>query len=292
MGLLFFYNISHGQTNHLKVLSYNAFYGFEQDKDKFNAFNRLLEDLDPDIILFQEMNGFDQNKLSQFANGYGHKYSVIMNKEFGVPNTHPLAISSKYPILNVQRVLDDMWHGYIYATINDVHIFNLHLAPFTVLDRKKDIEKVIAQAKLLDVDKGIIIAGDFNALSPMDTHAYGEELLESMRSIEGRYETKSGTEILRFREIHRNNLIDDQIDYSVIGHVLDAGYSDVIKKIHPDFINSVPTEGHRKRNSKLRRIDYIFVNPVLIDNVIRAEIVKNELTDHLSDHYPVFITFK
>lgn len=289
---LHFCFVSLGQPNHLKLLNYNALHGFNGDDVLKAKYINWVKEIAPDIVTYQEMNGYSQNDIGALAESYGHPYAVIMNQEFGLPVTHPIAITSKYPILNVKRVLDNMWHGYIYAYIHGLHLFVTHLAPFTLKDRQKDIDKILAQAKLLPQEGKILIAGDFNSLSPVDSLMYGNELLLSMKRIEGRKEPKSGTPILRYREIKRNNLNNGKIDYSVIERIIEEGYIDAFYQNNHKFKNSVPTKEYLKKGSKLRRIDYIWTNVELTKYITDVDIVQDEVTGFLSDHYPLMITFK
>ena len=284
---------SFGQSaNSFKVVNYNALHGFRGDSLLKERYINWINEIDPDIVSYQEMNGFMQNDIGALAEAYGHPYAVIMNEEYGVPVTHPLAITSKYPILNVERVIDNMWHGYLYAYIEGVHVFVTHLAPFTLKDRQKDITQILAQAALLPQDEKILIAGDFNALSPKDSAVYSKSgLLEAMKKSEGRYEPKSGTPIVRGRTIYRNNLNNDRIDYSVMQKILDAGYKDTYYLANDRFKDSVPARGHASKNSVLRRIDYIWVNEKLAKHLESADIIQDEITDELSDHYPVVVEF-
>src|SRR5690606_9400688 len=117
----------HGQEK-LKVLSYNVMHGFEEDTVRMSRYVEWLSTgIVPDIVLYQEMNGFTRQKLTDLAARYGHGYSVILNKESGHDATHPLAITSKYKIDHVEMYLDSMWHGYIYAQIHDIHFFVSHM---------------------------------------------------------------------------------------------------------------------------------------------------------------------
>ena len=273
------------------VLNYNALHGFQNDTLLKQQYINWVKDMQPDVVAYQEMNGFSQNAIGELADSYGHPYAVIMNQEFGVPVTHPLAITSKYPILNVERVLDNMWHGYLYAHINGIHMIVTHLAPFTLKDRQEDIRKIMAQIDLFPKKDKILLMGDFNALSPEDSDMYGEELLNAMKNTEGQYIAKSKSPILRNRTIYRRNLNNGEVDYSVIQTILASGFKDSFYLKNIKFKNSVPTKGYTRSNSKLRRIDYIFVEEELAGNVISADILQDEMTSELSDHYPVLVKF-
>ena len=280
------------QEKNFTILNYNALHGFRGDSVLQKKYVDWVKELAPDVVAYQEMNGYDQNKIGELADSYGHPYAVIMNTEYGVPVTHPLALTSKYPILSVERVLDNMWHGYLYARINGIHVFVTHLAPFTLKDRQEDIRKILAQIDLIPKDEKVVLMGDFNALSPQDSIAYGKDLEQAMKKSEGKYITKSKTPILRNRTIYRKNLNEGKIDYSVIQAVLDWGFQDSYYLKNSEFTNSVPTKGHAKRTSHLRRIDYIWVDPELATQTQNVEIIQDETTADLSDHYPVLLTLQ
>lgn len=276
----------------LKILSYNVMHGFEGDSSTIAQYIGWIVEIAPDVVLYQEMNNFTQKKLANLAEKYGHSHSVILNKETGHDATHPLAITSRYPIKNVEMFLDSMWHGYIHAQVEEIDLFVTHLAPFTLKDRQKDTDRIIAHANALPKTSKILIAGDFNALARSDAGQYGASLLASMRKIEGRLEPKSGTPIVKYRTIYRNNLNDGEIDYSVTDRMLGAGFIDAFRFVNNMFKNSVPTNAYLKKSSKLRRIDYAWINRRLSKELVRVEIIQNHHTDSLSDHYPLLITIK
>lgn len=257
----------------LNILSYNVMHGFEGDAARMSRYVEWLSTgISPDIVLYQEMNGFTQQKLKGLAVRYGHEHVVILNNESGHDATHPLAITSKYKIDQVEMYLDSMWHGYIYAQIQGIHFFVTHMAPFTLKDRQRDIARIVAHAQRLPLHSDIVIAGDFNAFSQSDDAEYDETLLASMRRIEGRLEPKSGTPIVKNRTIYRNNLNHGEFDYSVTNTVLNAGFKDAFREKNGKFKNSVPVKANLKKNSKLRRIDYIWTSEELLKRVEKVDI--------------------
>ncbi len=284
--------VTYGQRSDVGVLSYNVLHGFRGDQSLQRKYAEWVKKMDVDIVLYQELNGFVQKDLQDLALGYGHLHSVLLNQESGHDATHPIGITSRFPISNVEMYLDSMWHGYIYAKVGGVHCFATHLAPFTLQDRYRDLTRILAHARTIPPNERILIAGDFNALSEVDSAMYGSELLASLEKIEGRLEPKSGTPIVKNRIIYRRNLNEGQIDYSVMRLIKDAGFLDSYYVHNATFKNSAPTKGYMKTDSKPKRIDYIWVNPTLAGKMYEADIVQNELTDVLSDHYPMLIRFK
>src|SRR5690606_10677466 len=118
--------------SHFKVLSYNVLEGFQQDSLMQEEYQNWVKELDPDIVAYQDMNDFSQRALESFANRYGHPYAVMSELE-----GYPVALSSKYPIVNVQKVVDNMWHAYLYARVNNIHVFVIHFSPFSYEKRQR-----------------------------------------------------------------------------------------------------------------------------------------------------------
>lgn len=267
--LLLSLNLS-AQTN-FKVLSYNVLKGLQGDSATQNKYVKWVRNIDPDIIAYQEMNNFTPESIEQFAVRYGHSYAVISKTD-----GFPVAFSSKYPIVNVQKVVDNMWHAYLYANINNVHVFVIHFSPFSYQKRQAEVKEVLARAALVPKNEKVMIMGDFNSLSDDDAAMYNEEFILSQKEKEE-------------KQSHIRNLNNGKIDYTVVGAVKEAGYKDALRLFHTDFQKSCPT---RKYGSKFpKRIDYMWINPKLVKSVKAANIIYDDVTDRISDHYPVLVTF-
>lgn len=267
--ILLSFNLS-AQTN-FKVLSYNILKGLQGDSTIKDKYVEWVKNIDPDIVAYEEMNNFTQKSIEQFAARYGHPYAVISKTE-----GFPVALSSKYPIVNVQKVVDNMWHAYLYANINNVHVFVIHFSPFSYQKRQLEVKEVLAHAALLPKNEKVMIMGDFNSLSEDDAAMYTDELIASLKEQEQKYS-------------HIRNLNNGKIDYTVTGAIKNAGYKDAIRLFHSDFQKSVTT---KKYNPKfLKRIDYLWVNPKLSKSVKSAQYIYDDVTDSISDHYPILVTF-
>lgn len=268
---------SFGQTpgKTLTYLSYNILYGFNNDSTIKDQYINWVKPLDPDFVAYQETNKFTQKKLEEFAARYNHPYAILA-KEPGFP----VALTSKYPIVNVQKVLDNMWHGYIYAQILDYHFFIIHLSPFSYQKRQNEIRQIIAHAKLLPVNAKVILSGDFNALTEIDKAQYGSQaFVEAMRNSEK-------------ENAHIRNMNNQMPDYSVLGQMTEAGYVDVFHEKNGKFKYSIPTKKYGKPNSHVKRIDFIWVTPNMKSQLQSCDIIHDSDTDVMSDHYPVIMKFK
>lgn len=255
--------------NKLTYLSYNILEGLKSDSTLKSEFVGWVKGINPDVVAFQETNKFTQRSLEQFAAEYDHPYAIL-SKEPG----YPVALTSRYPIVNVQKVLDNMWHGYIYANILDYHVFVLHLSPFNQEKRNREIAQIIAHARLLPADAKIILSGDFNAVSAVDKAQNTDAMLESMKA----------------REVelaHIRNLKDGKIDYGVIDQMAEAGFVDAFYHLNKKFKHSIPTPRYGSSSPFKRRIDFVFTSGNLRDKIVSADVIHDKYTDYLSDHYPV-----
>ena len=97
------------------------------------------------------------------------------------------------------------------------------------------------------------------------------------------------------KQAHIRNLNNNKIDYSVLGKLEDSGFKDSFWLANKEFSSSVPTlkDGNGKLKSSKKavgkRIDFLWCNDVAAKKVKKSIILKNNLTDHISDHYPVYV---
>lgn len=259
------------KNNCFKLLSYNVFNGFQGQDSVMKGFEEWIRKLDPDVIAFQEMNGFTAEKLKDFGERIGYAYTVLQKEE-----GHPLAFISKYPFQNVEVIQEGMWHGILYVKVNDYHLFNTHLDPKTYQARQEESKILMQHVKLLKKQEKVMIMGDFNNMSPQDRsfYDYNEEKMRLLRNTE---RNRPGITVL-------NN---GQIDYKAVRNVLLGGFYDSFHLAKNIFDKTAPTRVRKHNN--FTRIDYIFVNRALRRSVKQAAIVKDEFTDFMSDHYPVYI---
>lgn len=261
----------------IKILSYNVLYGLKEDSVNIDRYHKLIAKLDPDIVATQEMNGFTQKSLEKLANSYGHPYA-LQSKEEGFPT----ALSSKTPMVHARKVTENMWHSYIYAKVEGLHIFVIHFSPFSYRKRQEEVANILAQTREIPAGEPVLIMGDFNSLSPEDKAQYGDKILKPMLASEEKND-------------HIRNLNQGQIDYSVVGALLDAGFKDSFYLGNDTFDGTVPTfkDGNGKIKSSnagvQKRIDYIFCNEAAARRVVSSKIIKDDLTHYISDHYPMYI---
>lgn len=265
------------QEKSFMIMTWNVYEGMKLDTTQNKiAFTKWIKEKDPDVMAFQEMNGFTQTKLEALARSYGHSYAVLL-KEAGFP----VALTSKYPITNIEKVIDNMHHGYIQASISGITFFVVHLSPHKYQKRQEEINIVLSAAASAPDKRKTIILGDFNAQSPQDSIFYIDGKMVEVQKI------------LRTKNPVYDNLRNGGLDYNAVRTVLAKSYVDPVfnpKGLHISFSADIQGDPDLKYNKT--RIDYIFLNSFFKRKIEKAFIIRDEFTDVVSDHYPVCVRLK
>jgi len=264
----------------LKIISYNVLVGMESDStSNKKLFANWIDEQKPDIIAFQEMNEFTQKSFEEFARQYGHPYAVLLKEE-----GYPVALSSRYPIVNVSKVLDNMHHGFIQARVKDINIIVLHLSPHKYKKRNEEIKVILETIRSYPPDQKWMIMGDFNSVSPLDSKHYSNGILaKSMESNDRNYD-------------YIDNLIDGKtLDFGVHQKILDSGMIDALYQFHPgSYISTCDTKRYTQNSKEdyTSRIDFIYVSGNVKNDLLDCKVIKDNFTDYYSDHYPVVVEIK
>lgn len=280
----------YAQEKTFKVLSYNVYWGMKQDTTlNKSLFAKWIKEQDADVVALQEMNGFTQqnpdfapkgsnpNNLQKLAESYGHPYVYIVREP--APDgaiSFPVAITSKYPIINVKRVTDNMTHGLLVAEIEGYHFLVTHFHPFSAAKRGNEVDLVLAHAKSIPNAK-LILMGDLNSPSPLDKSEYDNGLF-----------LKHAREEMK-KKPHYQNLTNNELDYSIQQRVLDAGFVDALKIFHPQFTPTCPSKLVYDQSPLPLRYDMVYVSSNMKKDVIKCDVIKDDFTDWYSDHYPVLL---
>jgi exodeoxyribonuclease-3 len=261
------------QQQNFTVITYNVWNGFEAENQRRDTFVKWARQQNADVIAFQELNNFTQVSFSELARTWGHTY-VVISKEKG----YPVGISSRYPIKNVYRLIEGMHHGCLYAEINGISFFVVHFSPFSSVKRGQEADAVIKYLEQKNkLNDQTIILGDFNSFSPVDSLFYATSgARDSMFAAE----TKN--------KILQNLNVKHQIDYRVVSRFFNWGFNDSFALFHKTFERSYPTKVFGSvAVSNECRIDHLLISKKLMDKCQSLQIVKDSITDTLSDHYPL-----
>ncbi len=280
----FFYSCNSKKTDvnqtapGLRLISYNVWYGFTEVPERKTIWLAWMNEQGPDIVSLQELNGYTHQSLAEDARSYGHAYSTLLKEE-----GFPTGITSRYPIEDIQRIKEGFHHGLLRVNIQGIYIYVIHLHPSNWETRKSEINQILEDVDKLPPDSKVILAGDFNTFSPLDSAYYAHGRLEPFF-----YERDS-----LYAE---KNLNDGKLDYSVIQKVMDFGLVDLEASKRGSshvFSGSFPTLIEKEgEHGDQRRLDYVFASKNLINNVKSARIIANDSTNILSDHLPVVVNFK
>jgi len=262
-------------ASNLRIISYNLWYGFTKVPERKESWITWMKEQNPDIVSLQELNEYTHEELAEDAQSYGHQYSVLLKEE-----GFPTGITSRYPIEDIQRIREGFHHGLLRVRIKQIYFYVIHLHPSNWETRKSEINLILENIETLPSGSQVILAGDFNTFSSLDSKYYSH----------GRLEPFFNDRDLLYGE---KNLNKGELDYTVIQEVLDFGFIDLEASLrNPSFrfSGSFPTLVEKEgEHGDQRRLDYIFASKNLAGKVKRAEIIASDTTLILSDHLPVLV---
>jgi exodeoxyribonuclease-3 len=230
----------------------------------------VVKSENPDYLTINEANTFsaDDNKiLKDFASktGFQH-YELALSGEYD----YHVAAFSKYPLKNIHK-LQPLMRACIVAQIEtplgDISIASLHLTPYTEDLRHPEIDLILDYQKQF---KHKVLMGDMNSLSPDD--GYDEAMIEDFNEMQLKKFTSDG-----------------KLRFDAISKILSTGYTDSAVKTGKNREYSAPTTVNEYSAHSNMRLDYIFLSESLMPYLRSYGVVKTELSDKASDHYPVIV---
>ena len=241
-------------------------------------FNKLIEFVnkeDPDILGLLEINKWNDEdfkvvKIFLSKTGFQDYIFGEANSEFH------MALFSKTEFLEKQNLPGKMGHGLVYVRIapdknKTLDIFLTHLTPGREYARLKEIKVILNHHKK---GESAIIMGDLNSLSPED-----------------QYDTNTLLNNLKKKNIQKFGI--SELEMWVIPELLSNEWIDAALLHDKKFMHTVPTESNRdKSHATNLRLDYIFVTQEISDFAYDYNVIRNEQTDSISDHYPIMIKIK
>jgi exodeoxyribonuclease-3 len=251
----------------MRIASYNLWNGAG------NTYSRLADFANKqqfDVLCLQEVNEWQNSnfaRLKDFADRAGYT-----DYEFGNSNSaYKLASFSTVPITKRTVHVEGFWHCAVETHVEldgrELVIVNLHLDPWKEDPRLREIRRLL---ELIDVSKPTVIVGDLNSIARADN--YPPEFLA---------------------ELHKRQIAkygQNELDYRVTDFLTAAGFVDAAAKLgamNPTVPSPYSTD---EAHEVPARIDYAFVSAGLVPLVRDFTVIKNELTDKISDHYPIVLT--
>lgn len=256
-----------------KVITYNIYKGFNNEKEnglpagevRKQLIAKWLQEGQPDLVAFQELNGYTYQKLEQESRAWGHTHSSVL---YGTSDFR-LGISSRFPLEVNSQIFHDMWHGLLHVVCKNISVIVTHFSPFEYQLRQQEAHIVLLEvSKAREAGREILLMGDLNALSPEDDEAILQtDIIDSYRQRD-------------LKKSHIQNLRDGRPDYSVIRKLTDAGLVD----LHVQQRGQLP-------ELPMPRLDYIWASQKLAAYCVNARWHTSEAFADLSDHYPVSAAF-
>ncbi|MBA3531347.1 MAG: endonuclease/exonuclease/phosphatase family protein [Ardenticatenales bacterium] len=239
----------------LRLLSYNIRFG---GRGREAALAQVIRTVEPDIVLFQEAT--DPKVIEGLA-------EATEMPHWGAQRASSTGFISR------RTVASHQWHHprgskhsflEVHLERSNIHLFDLHLSSqfskWSERQRAREIRALLEAIK--DHKEGFhVLVGDFNTLAP-------GELLEVWRM-------PTWIQALIWisgREIQRETI---QV-------VLDAGYTDGYRHLHPQGGFTFPVW-----NPHLR-LDYLFLPAAFADCLKECQVIQEpEAVRLASDHYPL-----
>lgn len=260
----------------LTVLSYNVKDGFEyKNSGNMDRFRIWVTEIDPDVIVFQELVTFTHSDLSSFANSLGHEFSYLLKEE-----GYPTGITSKHPINNAERVFltsnhpPYRVHGYISAETAGLNIFAVHFSSQSNDLVFQEATHILAEARLKSVSGPVLIAGDYNSISPVDEQKLGSIVWTTSMQ---KYRPS------RIPFDYRTMNMFEESDFKDAVRLNDNKYYKASFPVQPDYYTA---------DFLGFRLDYAYLSETLSSRCSFAEILQDSYTNNASDHYPYLLHFE
>jgi len=239
----------------MKLVSYNIRFG---GQGRESAITETLRALDPDVVLLQEATHPAVVEALARALGmtaWGSRYG----QSVGYLSRRPVVAATWHPIRGSQRSYLELEIEEPAVRLIGVHLSALH-TNWTEGRRVRELRALLVA--LAGREKDAILAGDFNTLAP------GEELDLAQLPRHLRVLTWLTGRTIRWQTV--------QI-------MLDAGFIDGFRKLHPD------DAGHTFPTWRPHvRLDFVFVPGAMADRLVRCEVVRADGAANGSDHFPLF----
>ncbi len=243
-----------------RLLTYNIRHG---GGDRIAAIAEVIRACAPYLVLLQEAtNPLNVRRIAELCGMADHR---------SVPG-ESLAFASRERVVFCEWVRPRVSrHAFIEVVPagERIRIFGVHLsaviAAWTEERRVNELRALLGSIEQ-HRDRAHVLAGDFNTIAPGAT-------------------VQAGQLPLRLRPLLW--LTGGRVRWRTIQTVLDAGYVDTFRMLHPDDPGlTLPV------HAPILRLDYVFVPHAQGGSVTKCEVVRNAVAVGASDHFPVIAELK
>lgn len=254
----------------MKLMTYNIFDG---GQERLQFITEAVKRESPDYLTINEANEFSDNNnktLRDFAEKINLPYfDISLSGEYD----YHVAIFSKYPFRSLKKITPLMRAclvAELETELGTLSVASFHLAPYTEDLRLPEIDLII---KFQSGIAKSILMGDMNSLARVD--GYSSEIIKDFNDLQIKKFTTNG-----------------KLRFDVTDRILSSGYYDCALEFKRNKENTAPTTLNEANAHGHMRLDYIFISKSLLPNLADYKVIKNDLTDKASDHYPVAIELK
>ena len=244
----------------IRILSYNIKRG---GTGREEALQRVISACAPDLVVLQEATS--PIVVERVARGTGMSQSgCVSGQSLAFMSRIPIARHAWHrPRLSRHAFLEVVPAGAPFC------VFGMHLsAVHAAWTEQRRVYELRALLRSVDQhkDRFHVLAGDFNTVAPGDPFAVSRLPM-------------------RYRPLMW--LSGGSVRWRTIQTVLDAGYADTFKALHPHQpgLTLPASDPHI-------RLDYVFVPEGELTRVLACDVVKNPPAAEASDHLPVVADFR
>jgi endonuclease/exonuclease/phosphatase family metal-dependent hydrolase len=264
----------------MRVMSYNTLFGGWDGDDarRFRLQAEVIRRAKPDVLLLQEGKHFDRDgarRLFEVERAIGMRGFLAVAPHTG-QNTAVFVGESVRPV-SFDSDSVHFHHAAAFLTAEvpgakaPVTFISVHLCPFAPHVRLTEAAYLVNHAA---PERLALVAGDFNSVSPFDPEPSGWGTLPP--HFRARYLSADG----------------QTADRRTLASLYAAGFADIAHRLGKHTDATVPGAAFKGTEFIPFRSDYVLTSGALAERATSYSVVKDELTDMASDHYPVLADFK
>jgi exodeoxyribonuclease-3 len=254
----------------MKLMSYNILNGGESGIEKIYE---IIESEAPDFLTINEANTFkgNGNQIPENIKRIGN--FKVWHLALSIEADYHVAVFSKYKwesVLEVKSLARACILTEIKTDAGTVSIGGLHLAPYNEDIRIAEIEKIFQAQKKF---RHKILMGDFNSLSENDH--YNPLMIKDFNEMQLNKFTTGG----KFR-------------FDTIAKLKQQDFIDAGELTGQNSDHTAPTAINECSAHTNMRLDYFMVSKDISTKINKYHVIKNDLTETASDHYPIVMEIK
>lgn len=262
----------------MRAMSWNILFGGHDGADgrRLEAQAEVIRSMNPDVLLIQEAKGFlddGRARLFAFEAATGMRGFVAKATHTGQhtaifvgPSVTPLAFSEDSAHFHHAAAT---LRASLPGLVEPVTFVSVHLCPNSPAARANEASYLF---NLAAPDKSVLLAGDFNSVSPDDAEPIG------LGDLPGHFRIRYAA-------------ADGLADRTTVGSLLRSGFVDLALRCKGSSVPTVPASGFTNTEFMPFRSDYFLATDVLAARVSGYQVLRDQRTDTASDHYPIVVDF-